>query len=148
MCKQVDTVCNIKRIRKTITYVEQVSLYYRQSHIWDKVRTKYGDNYKSDSYGYWADEQNFGISHYGINPYHPCRDCIKLNVFYLRISITRLILKFIQHFIISQPVQYTEYFSQILANAQGIFSIPLWNCNKEISALTGRDIQNFIEPIP
>ena len=55
--------------------------------------------------------------------------------------------KHLQYFMISQPVELTESFYQILAKEWGSYFISLWNCNKELSALKEKEVCNVVDII-
>ena len=96
---------------KWISHEEQVRLYERSERRWNRKRSDVGESYTSKKHMDWIDENNEGISHFGIHPTYLRRDCIKFDVFHMKCAITRSTISYEPTFILSQTMDFIEQFS-------------------------------------
>ena len=122
--------------------------------LYDKSKTVYDDNirknskYTVHSHAEWADEKNFGMTHFGLSPrildYHN----IRFDTFHMFCQITRKLMDNLRRFMNQQSFANKNNFHVLLRNEWGHFNASVWAGNKKLSIYTGNPLKLFIEIIP
>ena len=137
---------NMNHECKIISHEEQIHYYNRSIKRWKNKRIKRGDTtYNIKKHMDWIDEENYGISHFGIHPDQLRRDKIRFDVFHLRCAITRRLMDYLRKFIIKQSEELKKEFSDMLLTFLTSYNVLVWNYNWTFSSYLGHELLNFIE---
>ena len=66
-CNRSDGVVNENHECKIIDHDDQLKYYDRSKKRWERKKSK-DENYTTKDHADWIDENNFGISHFGLSP--------------------------------------------------------------------------------
>ena len=77
---------------------------------------KDGKRYDLDYHRAWIDQNNSGISHFGMDPSHLRRDLICFDVFQLRSAITKKLMLYLREFILKQSCDLMDRFYNKVLN--------------------------------
>ena len=82
-CKRGNAVIDLNYVCKLIPHEQHLNLWDRSKRRWEYKRTNLNANEKYDAkhHNDWIDENNSGISHFGIHPDYLRNDHIRFDVF-------------------------------------------------------------------
>ena len=147
-CSRGEGVKNSDHICRMISHSEHQRLYDRSVTQWIRKRDKSGDIYDKKAHLDWIDIHNTGISHFGIEPRLLPLTSIRFDVFHLRSAITRNLLSRLREFIYSQDFDLMKGLEEILSTTWNSYFILVWNSNRKLTSLRGKEIVGFIQIIP
>ena len=126
-----------------LPHEEQVRLFDRSER---RMRLKSAeDSSYDDKYRSWVDENNKGVSHYGIHPDLLPRHSIRFDTFHMKCSITRRLMSTVRGFMLNQSTDVIALFSQsVLKKFWNDYHLYLWNNNKSFSSMVGNELALFV----
>ena len=129
---------------------KQVQYFDRSKHRWDKKKSHetLDKEYTIKTHLDWIDENNFGISHYGLPPHLLPRSSIRFDTFHCRGAITRRFLGDLRTFFRSQTFEVNKALHTFLGECWSPFCVLLFSCNKKLSCMQGKELLEFIRIIP
>ena len=75
---------------------EQINLVDRSNHRWAKKREQVGDtNYTQSMHRDWIDENNKGVSHFGVDSYSLPRHNLRFDIFHMKCSVTKKLMTYL-----------------------------------------------------
>ena len=147
-CKRGAAVSDPDHVCKFLTQEEYVCAYLRSGRRWktkkDKLETD--ERYDLVDHKAWVDEDNEGVSHFGIHPDHLRIDNIRFDVFHLRGAITKRLMSCLREFILKQSCDLMDrFYKEVLAKFWGDYNIDVWKLNKKFSSFVGSEVKVFIK---
>ena len=128
---------------------EQINLFDRSNRRWAKKREQVGDtNYTQSMHRDWIDENNKGVSHFGVDPYSLPRHNLRFDIFHMKCSITKKLMTYLRLFILNQSIDIVLNFAKVLSTFWNNFLMFIWQNNKAFTLFQGREVSLFIENIP
>ena len=117
----------------------------KQSDHWDRSKRRWERRTSADQivskgpytvkkHMDWIDENNFGISHFGLHPSLLRRDNIRFDIFHLWCSITRRLMGNLQKFVLKQSTELMQCFSNLLLNFWTDYHLLCWNLEKQFTS--------------
>eukprot|EP00978_Attheya_sp_CCMP212_P039270 scaffold202834_cov44-Attheya_sp.AAC.1 len=95
-----------------------------------------------------VDQDNLGVSHFGIHPEYLRRENIRFDIFHLRSPIIRRLMIYWGKFMMLQTKEIMDEYTQLMKLFWTDFHIEVWNLNKAFTSFKGVDIKEFISNIP
>ena len=97
----------------------------------------------------WADEKNFGITHFGVNPNKLRRDQIRLDTFHLKCAVLRILTRELQKFMLDRSYKHIQQFKvKVLSKFWNQFHLFVFANNKSFASFQGNELGRFIVNIP
>ena len=116
---------------------------------WKSKCEKPDSTYDNPKHKDWCDENNFGVTHFGIHPDKLPISTIRFDVFHLTCAITRKIMNYLRRFILKQSTDTVKEFSNtILRKFWSDFHVFCWNNKLNFSSFKGNELSLFIVNIP
>ena len=140
-------VNNLNHKCKIIPHDDQVKYYKRSQKKWERKVSK-GNDWTVKNHADWIDENNFGISHFGLSPLLLQREDIWFDVFHLSVAITKRLMTHIRNFVFMLSVEFQIKFYNALTEFWEAFHLIIWKCNKNFSIFKGADIKKFVINCP
>jgi hypothetical protein len=99
-----------------LTHQEQVEAWERSKRRWSNKKTQLEHQqgrtgeYTSKTQATWVDENNKGVSHFGLHPNLLPRDSIRFDTFHMKCAMTRKVMNYLRNFILDQSNEVIELF--------------------------------------
>ena len=106
------------------------------------------NEYNTKAHMDWVDENNQGVSHYGLHPDILPHHLLRFDSFHLHSSITRKIIVVLRRFIRQHTYAIISSFADLLKDHWEPHYIMMWQGNKKMHCLRGKQILAFIRAIP
>ena len=135
---------------KIISHDNQINHWNRSKKRWERNASKEQVSSKKGSHSKkkhmdWIDENNFGISHFGLHPAFLRRDNMRFDVFHCRCSITRRRMSNLRKFILKQSTEMMKKFSDLLLEFWTDCHVLCWNLEKAFTSFNGKELLIFIQ---
>ena len=106
------------------------------------------ETYTAKDHRKWCDENNLGITHFGINPKGLPVSAFRYDVMHMNMAICRSTIKLIRDFVISQTQPFIDTFNTHLRNFWGEYHLFVWNNNRNFSSFHGNELHDWLKKIP
>lgn len=126
---------------------EYIRLYELSEQVFREGKNEFGERYTEKVHRDWCDENNYGVTHFGIHPGKFSIESVRFDVFHLRSAITRKLLHYLRQtmdqYDDSTLLQVFKWFRNLWGE---------WYCvqfilNQTQTRLQGSHIVNFIKRI-
>ena len=150
-CKRNESV---KKLLANSTYIHECKMFtddevtklYNKSDEMFKKQLDLNKEYSHKEHVKWADESNFGITHFGVHPEQLLYSKIRLDTFHMICQITRKLLTNVRKFIMRHDQDLiTDFVNNVLQDEWSVFNIDVFESNKPISIYQGKDLYKFID---
>ena len=108
----------------------QLKYFDRSKTRWERKKSK-DNNYTTKDHADWIDNNNFGISHFGLSPLLLKRENIRFDVFHLCVAITKRLMNYTREFVQMQSCDFQIKFFNTLSKFWDEFQLLIWKCNKD-----------------
>ena len=143
-CKRGEGVRNQEHQCRFLSQDEQIRYWERSLQRWEDKRKRCAhQSYQYFDHMDWIDEHNCGVSHFGIHPRQLLQDNICFDVFHLRCSITRRVMKHLRQFMLRQTTELMGQFSDLLRTFWSENNVLIWNLNKKFQSFNGLELLLF-----
>ena len=121
---------------------------YKQA--WQRSLRRYNhklndSKYDDDSHRSWCDENNFGVTHYGIHPDLFNVETIKFDVFHCNCAIVRRIMNYTRETILNYSSHTIKAFTNdVLKKFWSDYHIYCWNNRINFSTFKGNELSLFV----
>jgi len=124
---------------------EDCEFFFNQSkQKYESGATSYDEAAHRD----WADEENWGVTHFGITPNALPLDSMRFDVFHMSCAILRKVMYAVRDCVNSMSTELKmEFTDDVLRTFFGAFHLYCWNCNFSFSRLQGKELFRFLDNI-
>ena len=149
-CHRGDGVKNSEHECVQVTHSDHCKYYERSVRRWTRKIDAVGDqNYKKSDHMDWVDQNNIGISHFGLEPEKLRLENIRFDCFHLMAAVTKKIMSYLRKYILKQSCELIDKFSaKILSLFWCEYHLFVWNLNKQFNSFTGKEFKAFNNNIP
>jgi len=144
-CKWGQAVANYGTHRyRIIKDIDQVKYYDRSKMKFEEL---YGNDYtkfNTNKHREWADESNYGITHFGIHPNDLLNSHIGFDALHCRLSVGRGILSFIRKYLEGSGYILKEKFCEILCKRIGEYYVEYYETGKILACFHRQQVNKFI----
>ena len=105
-------------------------LYEQLQIIYDDKTSKYL-NYTVQIHAAWADENNYGMTHFGLSPKILKYNAIIFDTFHMMCQISRKLMDNLRRFMSVQSYENKNKFHLLLRNEWGHFNTLVWAGKKK-----------------
>ena len=122
-------------------------------HLWKRSLTKWDrKHHPHDSTAYtiaqhrnWCDENNSGVTHYGITPMLLPMSSIRYDVMHMKAAVTRRFMAYVRTFMLKQSSAAIKKFTvDVIGSFWGLFHVYCWNNNLNFSKFQGSELALFV----
>ena len=86
----------------------------------------------------WADEHNYGCTHFGLHPKLLPRDMLRLDTFHMIFQITKMIMNFIREQLRKERFELKQKIINLLGTKWNDWYLFLWGSNNILNGMTGK----------
>ena len=102
-------------------------------------------NYDVKLHRDWCDQQNHGVTHFGISPALLPVSTVRFDVFHLKCAITRMVMNHVRTLILKHSTATVKAFTDnVLSSFWSNFHVYCWNNKLKFSKFQGNDLALFI----
>ena len=139
---------NLDHRCKIINHNDQVKYYQLSKDKFEQMETSTTTKYTLKQHLKWVDEENEGISHFGVHPDLMPRHNIRFDTFHLKCSVTRRLMNNLREFMMNQSTEIIETFNRtVLKCFWNVWHIHVWNNMKSFSKFTGNELALFVSNV-
>ena len=148
-CKRGQAVRNYSNHRcKMISDKDQLRYYERSRDTFESKFSGIRSKVNVNKHCQWADENNYGITHFGIHPNDLQNSAIGFDCLHSRLSSGRGILSFIRKYLEGYGYDLNEKFGVILRKTIGEYYVECYETGKSLACMHGQQINDFISLMP
>ena len=131
-----------------LTHLEQIESWERSKRRWinkKKQMESQGKCYKTKTHAAWVDENNKGVSHFGLHPNLLPRHDIRFDTFHMKCAVTRKLMTHLRNFILDQSNDVIELFqTKVLRKFWNDFHLYVWKNKKNFASFQGNELALFV----
>ena len=103
--------------------------------------------YTKESHRKWCDEENLGITHFGIDPRKFPLSTIRFDVFHLFMAITRKVMGCVRDYTNRRPRKFRNQFTREVLEEiwKSNFHVSVWNNGLAFGCFQGNELFKFIQ---
>ena len=149
-CKRGESFSNPNHVCKVMTNEDSIENWNNSVKRWNKcVGHRRYPGYGMKRHRDWADEKNYGITHFGFHPSLFPPDKIRFDCFHLKCAITRRLMAYLREFLLEQSESLFKNFTiSILEKFYKAYHVYCWNNKKNFSSFKGNELALFVASIP
>eukprot|EP00551_Chaetoceros_affinis_P016131 CAMPEP_0203712330 /NCGR_PEP_ID=MMETSP0091-20130426/69973_1 /ASSEMBLY_ACC=CAM_ASM_001089 /TAXON_ID=426623 /ORGANISM="Chaetoceros affinis, Strain CCMP159" /LENGTH=776 /DNA_ID=CAMNT_0050590301 /DNA_START=350 /DNA_END=2681 /DNA_ORIENTATION=- len=130
-----------------ISHENQIVSYQRSRRRWD-LKTRRDQSYTLKKHMDWIDQNNNGISHFGLHPDLLPRDGIRFDTFHMKCALTRKLIGYLRKILLNQSTDINDNFcSEVLRKFWNDYHLYVWRNKKNFSSFVGNEIAIFVANI-
>ena len=130
-----------------ISHENQIASYQRSRRRWD-LKTRRDQSYTVKKHMDWIDQNNNGISHFGLHPDLLPRDGIRFDTFHMKCALTRKLIGYLRKILLNQSTDISDNFcSEVLRKFWNDYHLYVWRNKKNFSSFVGNEIAIFVANI-
>ena len=130
-----------------ILHENQILSYMRSKRRWD-LKTTRDQSYTVKKHRDWIDQNNSGISHFGLHPDLLPRDGIRFDTFHMKCALTRKLIGHLRKILLNQSTEVIDNFcSEVLRKFWNDYHLYVWRNKKNFSSFVGNEIAVFVANI-
>ena len=127
---------------------EMLQLYLLSKSKFNDMKENEKD-YNEKYHRKWADNHNYGFTHFGVDPRWFLYSKIRFDVFHLIFQITRKHIETLRRYVRRHEMSVLiELCNKVLCKEWSEFAISVFATNKPLSLYKGKHISSFIQMIP
>jgi hypothetical protein len=137
-----------------LSHVEQITAWNRSLRRWNnktvcqkshQSQQRNAGTYTFSEHMTWIDENNQGVSHFGLHPDLFPRDSIRFDTFHMKCAVTRKLMTYVRNLILEQTDDCMELFlSTVLKKFYNDFHLFVWKHKKSFSSFQGNELALFV----
>ena len=148
-CKRGEAVKDpINHKCQLISDKEYVLLYEKSKKKFEKKYNNEITDQNVERHREWCDLKNYGVTHYGVDPYLLPPSSIGIDGLHNRLSNVRSIWSFIREYLERFGHALQEDFAKLLSKLIGEYYVECYQLNKNLSVMHGEQIEQFLTLIP
>ena len=127
-----------------LTEQEHQSRHSRSQRRWTYKRQE-DVTYDQKKHSVWCDENNVGVTHFGIDPLLLPRGNLRFDTFHMKCAVVRWILTCICSFVLNHSIDVgTKFDKNVLSHFWNDYHIFCWNNKSNFSSFQGNDLALFV----
>jgi hypothetical protein len=150
-CARGAGVRNEAHVCTPLTHQEQLEAWNRSKRRWDNKKAQLERqqgrtaDYTSKTHGTWVDQNNKGVSHFGLHPDLLPRDSIRFDTFHMKCAVTRKVMNYLRSFLLEQSNEVIDLFlSRVLRKFWNDFHLYVWKNKKSFASFQGNELALFV----
>ena len=128
---------------------ETEQLYKRSERKWKRklIHLSQGEVYDMAKHRNWVDNNNEGVSHFGVNPILLPPSSIRFDSFHLKCSITKRLMSWLRELILNQSIEKIHAFTDVLSSFWNDYHLFVWRTGKPFTSFQGNELALFVANI-
>ena len=143
--------CNRGASTMTTNHICEMMSDQEYERLWKNSKERYDNEirlnkcYTKETHRKWCDKDNFGVTHFGIDPKTFPLSTIRFDVFHMFMAITRKVMSCVREYTSRRPRSFRDRFTrEVLSNIWGNFHTSVWNNGLAFGCFQGNELFEFI----